>query len=213
MVTPNVRWNEVVEEGFKGVQVKHFAGFTAGEEAADAIDGDLGGEVELGAGERGDRDPFDQGSILIGEDGSVHHEVSLRVSRIRCREVEFSAGPVEKQAPQPAGAEIAGEGGRVGEDGGEAVPTPAQLLVADRVDPAIQAMETARGHFASHGVTQEAEGLQLTDRDDAVLAGRDHRQPSALRADLLFLVSHTATRNNRCLVHPRQWGRLVLLAA
>lgn len=88
------------EEGFEGVQVERFLGFAAGEEPADAIGRDLGGEVEVGTGERGDRDAFDEGAVLVGEGGSVQDELRLRVATGRCREVEFPARSVEQETPR-----------------------------------------------------------------------------------------------------------------
>jgi hypothetical protein len=187
-----------LEKRFNGAQVEEAALFGALKRSLEAGVGSRHGVVQQCARDGGDRNAVADVSILVHQTRVVEAQLRLGMAAGGRRDVE-GAGPAREQPPEPRRGQVAGESvRRTGEDGGEAAPLPRELRVADGIDAAVDAVETAgtcRPRDCRPPVTKS---LQLSNRDHTVLPlGEVSQRP--VRS---LLVSHRDTRSERGSVLP-----------
>jgi hypothetical protein len=159
------------EQGLRGGEAERL-GLTDG--AAEGLGLEVGGEVDEGAGGRGQWQLVVVDDVLRFEDGRAVDADAGVVAAGDGVDGDFGVAVVPREEAVDGGSgEVAEHGGRsAGHDGREEAPIARGVGVADGVDAAVEWMEVALGHADADRAAGQTAGIEeVVERDDAPLAG------------------------------------------
>jgi hypothetical protein len=151
----------------------------------EAVGADGGGEVEEGAGDRGDRHAFVGGGVAWEERGLVSSHTGDRVPPVWGGHIDGRLLRLE-QSPPRGRAAIAEHGPLAAREHRRHVPPfAAEPVMADRIHTAMKAMNAARAKRLLERAAVDAARAQLLRRRDSPTARWPALPPPARRVDAL----------------------------
>ena len=166
---------------------------------------DDGGEVQERAGRGGDRDAVPRGDLLVFQRRTVHdHQPpDLAAARRRDRHVDPRAAP-RQQAPEKGRAPVAQDPSVAdSKDSSQEMAVSAERRASHRVHAPVNPVQPAGADPPLDRAVAQAHSVQLSPRDDAVLAPAERRRPNAGRKLVDFL-THTDRKSTRFAIRPRR---------
>jgi hypothetical protein len=157
-----------------GAQVQHVHRLGLVEAALGLVLRDDGGQVQVGAGQRGAGDVVDLGDVVVGEGERRVDRETGHVGRPPAGHQHVDGLPVARPRVVEVGGLPVGDDRPVaaGQDGGHVLAAPGELIFCDRaVDPSMDAMKAPAGSALLHRPRAQSDLRQVRQREHKVLLG------------------------------------------